>query len=77
MEDQAMTVTWRNDSSRLRRRSAREGTGNVYYPAAFKRLLSAEPPRSKRDRDAQLAWLYLAMVGFAIGAAALIVTWAR
>jgi len=63
---------------RLRRRSARAGTGQVYYGYALRRLLAAEPPVSKRDRDQQMTWLVVAMVvPAAVLAAALIVGYAR
>ena len=63
---------------RLRRRSARAGTGQVYYGYALRRLLAAEPPVSKRDRDQQMTWLVVAMVvPAAVLAAALIVSFGR
>ena len=63
---------------RLRRRSARAGTGQVYYGYALRRLLAAEPPVSKRDRDAMFGWwLAFMLVPIAVIAAALIVGYAR
>lgn len=66
-----------HDSPRLRRKPGRAGTGRSYYGWALKRLIAAEPPQSKRDRDAQFRWLLLLLMAFCIFAAYLIVEYGR
>ena len=46
--------THREYDPKQRRRSSRESTGRVYYPEAFRRLVAATPPESKRAAHSQL-----------------------
>lgn len=77
-----MTVIlpFREENPRLRRRSSRSGTGQVYYGESLRRLLANDLPRSKRERDAgaEMLWLILAIcIPACVLAAALIVSYAR
>ena len=64
--------THREYDPKQSRRSSRESTGRVYYPEAFRRLVAATPPESKRDRDAQLGWLAVIVVVIAAISLALV-----
>ena len=49
-----------------------------YYGEQLRRVIASEKPKSKRDRDAHMAWLIVAIVvPAAVLAAALIVSYAR
>jgi len=56
----------------------REGTGNVYYGAKFRKMYEAPP--SIVERNARLSWFWVFVVGIVcacVCAAALIVGYAR
>lgn len=71
-------MTWtihshRDYDPRQRRRSTRQSTGNVYYPAAFREMLARAEKAD--DRDSLMAWQIIAIaVPAAILLAALIVS---
>jgi len=69
-----MTVLPFRETKRTNHTNLHEGP---YYGHALRRVLKADPPRSKRDRDVQLAVLNILMVGLSIGLAVLIVSLGR